>query len=472
MEQLEVPPRDALLQVQDQGRGVHGLDGRLERQDGRAHGRHDLLPVLLRFQHREGREQPRSPLDVVDAPCNLVPQGDVFGQQDPASRLHRIEVVHQFGIEGRHLVLQDAVVFGQLNLVQDFEGFEPLPLENPELHLGDGGHDRLIRPKGRLVFCDPVRFCDRLLKKLVPRCQVTGPSVFQDTRNPENQEDERGQEGLEFIFDAITSPLFDMEEMEREREVIMNEYDRGVTHPFHNLTLAMEEVIYIDAPWRQSPIGVPDVIQAAAPPAMHAFQELYYTPDNSALIIAGDVDYEEAFRLAEDQFAGWEYGGRSNYDNLPRLISIERDTIVYVDSPSGAGYVSVIYEGPSISTDPGDSYPADVWGSYLSLMSREFYTDLVTNGPFINVYGSYYTQRFSPSITFAGMVPPDRAEEALDLLLEEIQQLQSPDYYDEEGIELAKEELYRHRILAEETSRDVAVESMPFWWVVAGSRKN
>ncbi len=280
---------------------------------------------------------------------------------------------------------------------------------------------------------------------------------------------ENFQEGLEFIFDAITSPLFDMEEMEREREVIMNEYDRGVTHPFHNLTLAMEEVIYIDAPWRQSPIGVPDVIQAAAPPAMHAFQELYYTPDNSALIIAGDVDYEEAFRLAEDQFAGWEYGGRSNYDNLPRLINIERDTIVYVDSPSGAGYVSVIYEGPSISTDPGDSYPADVWGSYLSLMSREFYTDLVTNGPFINIYGSYYTQRFSPSITFAGMVPPDRAEEALDLLLEEIQQLQSPDYYDEEGIELAKEELYRHRILAEETSRDVAVESMPFWWVVAGS---
>ncbi len=277
------------------------------------------------------------------------------------------------------------------------------------------------------------------------------------------------EEGLQFMFDAITSPLFDMVEMERERDVIMNEYERTTSHPFWYLWLAQEQVIFADAPWRQSAIGVPEVIQAAAPPAMHTFQEQYYTPDNSALIITGDVEYVEAFRLAEEQFAGWEYGGRSNYDSLPRLISIERDTTVFVDSPSGAGYVSVVYEGPSISTDPGDSYPADVWGSYLSLMSREFYTDLVTNGPFINVYGSYYTQRFSPSITFAGMVPPDRAEEALGLLLEEIQQLQSPDYYDEEGILLAKEYLYRHRILAEETSRDVAVESMPFWWVVAGS---
>ncbi|MBN2587132.1 MAG: insulinase family protein [Candidatus Fermentibacteraceae bacterium] len=277
------------------------------------------------------------------------------------------------------------------------------------------------------------------------------------------------ENGMTFMFDAITSPLFDMEEMEREREVIMNEYQRGLSSPFYNLTMANQEVLFSDAPWRISAIGVPEVIEAAAPPAMHDFQHIYYTPDNSALIIAGDVDYDEAFRLAEEQFSGWEYGGRSNYDSLSMSISIDRDTTVYVDSPTGAGYISVVFEGPSISTDPGDSYPADVWGSYLALMSREFFTDLVTNGPFINIYGSYYTQRFGPSITFAGLIPPDRAEEGLALLLDEIDQLQDIDYYDQEGIQLAKDELHRHRILAEETSYDVAVESIPFWWVVAGS---
>ncbi|MBD3279010.1 MAG: hypothetical protein GF388_11980 [Candidatus Aegiribacteria sp.] len=279
---------------------------------------------------------------------------------------------------------------------------------------------------------------------------------------------ERFREGLKFMYDAITSPLFDMEEMEREREVIMNEYSRGLSHPFHNLYKAREEVIYASAPWRQSAIGVPDVIQAASPPAMHDFQERYYTPDNSALIIAGNVDYEEAFRIAEEEFSSWEYGGRSNYDSLPRLVSIARDTTVYVDSPAGIGYVSVVYEGPSISTEPEDSYPADVWGSYLSLMSREFYTDLVTNGPFTDIYGSYYTQRYSPTISFGGTVPPELVEEARELLLQEIEQLQEPDYYDAQGIQLAMDELYRNRILKEETSRDVAVESLPFWWVVAG----
>lgn len=278
----------------------------------------------------------------------------------------------------------------------------------------------------------------------------------------------RFEEGLRFMYDAITSPLFDETEMEREREVILNEYQRGLSSPFHPYFIARQEVLCPDAPWRYSAIGVPEVILAASPEVMRQFQQTYYTPDNSALIIAGDVEYAEAFDLAETVFSQWEHGGWSDYDSLPRLIDIQRDTVVYVDSPSGIGYVSIVYEGPSISTDPSESYPADVWGAYLSLMSREFYTDLVTNGPFIDVSGSYYTQRFTPMITFGGPVPPDRAEEALEALTEEIGQLREPGYYDPEGLELAREQLYRHRILSEETSYDVAVESIPFWWVVAG----
>ncbi|OPL17587.1 MAG: hypothetical protein AVO35_09150 [Candidatus Aegiribacteria sp. MLS_C] len=276
------------------------------------------------------------------------------------------------------------------------------------------------------------------------------------------------EEGLRFMYDAITSPLFDETEMERERQVILNEYQRGLSSPFHPYFIARQEVLCPEAPWRYSAIGEPEVILSASPEAMRQFQYKYYTPDNSALIIAGDIEYDEAFRLAEEVFSPWEYGGRSDYDSLPRLIEIQRDTVVYVDSPSGTGYVSVIFEGPSISTDPSESYPADVWGAYLSLMSREFYTDLVTNGPFIDVTGSYYTQRFTPMITFGGPVPAHRAEEALEALALEIGQLQEPEYYDPQGMVLAREQLCRHRILSEETSYDVAVESIPFWWVVAG----
>ncbi len=277
------------------------------------------------------------------------------------------------------------------------------------------------------------------------------------------------EEGLRFMYDAITSPLFDSLEMEREREVILNEYQRGLVSPFHPYVEAMEKVIFSSAPWRYSAIGDPEVIMAADPEVMREFRHKYYTPDNSVLIIAGDVDCDRVFQLASEIFSGWEYGGRSDYDSLPRLVRIERDTTVLVDSPSGIGYVAVVFEGPSISTDPSDSYPADVWGEYLSLTSGRFYTDLVTNGPFTDVSAWYYTQRFAPTVTFGGRVPAERAMEALEALRDEIRELQDPGYYDPEEMRLAKERLRRDRILSGETARDVAVESLSFWWVVAGN---
>lgn len=276
---------------------------------------------------------------------------------------------------------------------------------------------------------------------------------------------DRFEEGLEFMRDAIVTPLFDMEEMAREREVIMNEYDRNTTHAFWQFRLAQEAVLCSDAPWRASTIGEPEVIMAANPSAMYDFQERYYTPDNSVLIITGDIDPREAFALAEEYFSVWVFGGRSNYDDLSVLLSINSDTTVYVDSPSGIGFVSIVYAGPPFGTDPSSSYPADVWGTYLDLMSRDFHRTLVTNGPFITVGGSYYTQRYYPSISFSGMFPPDQTEEAVAALRAEIEKLDQIDFYDDEGIALAKDELRRHRLFAEESARDLALNSLAFWWV-------
>ncbi|NLP06566.1 hypothetical protein GX411_11550, partial [Candidatus Fermentibacteria bacterium] len=112
---------------------------------------------------------------------------------------------------------------------------------------------------------------------------------------------------------------------------------------------------------------------------------------------------------------------------------------------------------------------ADVWGTYLGLMSGEFYTDLVTNGPFTDISAGYYTQRYAPAITIGGSVPAGRSREALSALRAEIWQLCDTAYYDPAGIELAEEILARRRLLDARTAHDLAVESLPFWWALTGS---
>jgi len=319
--------------------------------------------------------------------------------------------------------------------------------------------------KGNAALPDQTAYNDRMRELGIVRNGITSDEMV---RYYVTLGSARFEEGMRFMYDAIATPLFDPAEMERERQVIMNEYERNTTDAWWPYWLAQEQVLAPDAPWRASTIGVPEVILSASPEVMREFRDTYYTPDNAVLVIAGDVDSGEAFRLAEEVFSPWEYGGRSNFDDLPVVLSVERDTTVYVDSPSGIGYVSVVYAGPPFRECPGDSYPADVWGTYLGLMSREFYTDLVTDGPFTGIGASYFTQRYFPVITLGGIVPPDRTDEALAALRAEIDDMLSAGYYDTEGVELAKDRLRRHRLYSEEASSDLAIDSVPFWWVQGG----
>lgn len=271
-------------------------------------------------------------------------------------------------------------------------------------------------------------------------------------------------QGMEFMRDAVLTPLFDMAEMERERAVITDEYLRNASSPWWNLWKAVENTVYPE-PCRGNTIGTLDVINSATPEVMLSFQETYYTPDNAALFILGDVDEEEALKAAAETFGGWARGEGSPYDSMEQAIRIRSDTVVAVSGPAGVGLVRIMMEGPTIAGDRPATYAGDVWGSYLALSSRRFQRNLVTRGPFSQVYGSYHTQRFSPSITLGGTLPPDMVQEGLRLLTEELEAMTSPDYFDEEGLSMARELLRRERMLSRESSRDLAVESLPFWWV-------
>ena len=274
-------------------------------------------------------------------------------------------------------------------------------------------------------------------------------------------------QGIQFMYDAITSPLFLEEEIARERSVIMNEYQRNTAGPWWCFWRAQEEVVTLE-PWRSSAIGVPEVIQAADREAMLFFQKTYYTPDNSALIITGDIDAGTAIEAAADIFGAWEFGGRSNYFSLEPNTGITNDTTVSVKGPDGTGVVRIVYQGPSMADEQQWTYAADVWGQYMDRMTGEFYTDLVTNGPFQSVYASYYSQRFEPTVTFGGTIEPEMLDQGLYLLQSEIRDMFREDYFSEEGIDTAVEQLRRHRLFQQESSRDMATETLPFWWVQGG----
>src|SRR5262249_46925600 len=114
------------------------------------------------------------------------------------------------------------------------------------------------------------------------------------------------REGTIFLRDALFYPLFQQKELERERVVVLGEFDRGEAQPGFHLAREVDRKLWYQYFSRKNVIGDREVIVTTPREKMVTIKERYYVPNNSAVLFAGDVKPEEAFALAQELFADWK----------------------------------------------------------------------------------------------------------------------------------------------------------------------
>src|SRR5439155_849480 len=107
------------------------------------------------------------------------------------------------------------------------------------------------------------------------------------------------EEAMVFMRDAIVSPLFDEKELGREREVVVGEIDRALSTPGYHFHHEVTEHLFFKFPSRKNPLGDAGTVRAATQAKMRTIQGRYYVPNNSALVITGDVKAADIFARAD-----------------------------------------------------------------------------------------------------------------------------------------------------------------------------
>ncbi|HEY4217785.1 MAG TPA: pitrilysin family protein [Gemmatimonadaceae bacterium] len=274
--------------------------------------------------------------------------------------------------------------------------------------------------------------------------------------------------GMKFLADALTGPLFLKEELDREREVVIGEYDRNESSPFFQFTTSMGKALWTTAWSRKNPLGERSVIESTTPDKMRYIQQRYYIPNNTAIIITGDIAPDEAFFLARANFSGWKRGPDPAIANpIPPIPPLARDTALIVEQPIGSAMLMLQWQGPSAKSDPASTYAADVLSDVLNEPGSRFQRRLVDSGLFQSIVVNYYTLNHVGPITIEGETSPEHALEALAALREEIQKLNDPGYFSTDELNAVKE----HRIVGTELGLERAsgfAQQLGFWWAVTG----
>ncbi len=98
------------------------------------------------------------------------------------------------------------------------------------------------------------------------------------------------------INDSIRFPTFDSEELDDEIKVVIGEVDRNESNPFFYLNRTSNDKLFYKYPTRKNPLGTRETITSATREKMLLIQSRYYVPNNTALVVTGDVDAEDGFR--------------------------------------------------------------------------------------------------------------------------------------------------------------------------------
>lgn len=273
-------------------------------------------------------------------------------------------------------------------------------------------------------------------------------------------------EGLQFMNSAIRYPLFDEKEMKNENPVVDGEFQRAESQPTFWLINDVNKKLWGDLYSRKNVIGNHDVILTATTAKMRVIQEKYYHPNNSILVIAGDVDHNEATEKAAEIFESWPASGFDPFVKypIPKFKPLTKSETIYTENPNARNVIVYrSWHGPETRNDLKATYAADVFSFIMSQKSSKFHQALVESGLAFYAEVNYQTCKYTGPIGLFLVPNPAKVKEAMAELEKQLAQWSQDDYFTDEQLETAKVQL----AISDARSREKTstfVHTVTFWW--------
>jgi zinc protease len=272
--------------------------------------------------------------------------------------------------------------------------------------------------------------------------------------------------GLRFMNAAIRFPIYRAEDMKKERPVVDGEFQRAESDPGFTLYYELQKRLWGDLLTRKNPIGDHEVINTATPEKMMVIKNKYYYPNNSLLVICGDVKHEEAFAASQRIFGDWQ---KSDFDPhvkypIPAFPPMAGTQYFVKESPiaqTPAMYYA--WHGPDYIHDSAATVAADVFSTIVGLNSSKWQQALVDKGLATYAGVNYMTLSHVGPISIFVQPNPTKLKECHEEIIRQVKMWDQPDYYTDDQLADAKQIMKRDDIRAKEKPSSLASQLTYQW---------
>jgi predicted Zn-dependent peptidase len=137
---------------------------------------------------------------------------------------------------------------------------------------------------------------------------------------------------LDVLSDILLNSKFDPAEIEKERQVIIEEINMSLDSPAQRLSMLVDDVMWPGHPLGRDIAGKKETVAALSREMMLDYMAGQYRPQNIVVTIAGAIDQKETVKAVAEATAPWKKGrapaGYTPYRSRPgrRVLIEKRDT--------------------------------------------------------------------------------------------------------------------------------------------------
>jgi predicted Zn-dependent peptidase len=226
---------------------------------------------------------------------------------------------------------------------------------------------------------------------------------------------------LDVLSDLLLNSRFDDKDIERERQVIMEEINMNMDLPQQRVGMLIDELLWPEQPLGREVTGYRETVSSITRKQFLDYLARRYMPNNSVLSIAGNIEHEQAMAQIKPIFDKWPAG-----QLMTDYITDDKQTEARLRvEPKDIEQAHLCLAVHGFSHSHRQRFTIDLLNTVLGggMSSRLFMEIRERKGLAYDIHS--YTEHFLKSGTFAiyAGVDPGKVEIAVAAILGELSQI-------------------------------------------------
>ena len=258
---------------------------------------------------------------------------------------------------------------------------------------------------------------------------------------------------VDILADMLAYSRFDPEEIEKERQVIIEEINMCLDSPQQRVDLLIDEVMWPDQPLGRDVAGTKTTVGKLMREDMLRYLDSQYLANNTVVSVAGDISHQEVVASMEETFGHWKRGIRQEWYAAGSPQQEPRSRVERRDTEQAHLCLAL----PGLSLQHPDRFALDLLNAVLGEgMSSRLFLEIRENRGLAYAIHSYADHFLDTGalMVYAG-IDPRQLPGCVEAVLAELNQLKR-EKVPEDELKKAKEFCKGRLLLRMEDTRSVA----------------